>query len=72
MGMAGAQGMLRRTLYENTLFRPNVMVAIGGGLLIALGFLVFLFNLISTLGLGNVLGLFVPEKWLSRRQAAAA
>jgi cytochrome c oxidase subunit 1 len=72
MGMAGARGMLRRTLYDSTQYRPNVAVALVGGSLIALGFLVFLFNLVSTLGLRNVLSLFVPEKWLADRQAAAA
>jgi len=70
MGMAGARGMLRRTLYESTVYQPNVLVALVGGVIIALGFLVFLFNLIATLGLGNVLSLFVPEKWLARRQVA--
>jgi cytochrome c oxidase subunit 1 len=71
MGMAGARGMLRRTLYESTLYRPNVAVAIAGGTLIALGFVVFLVNLVGTLGLKNVLSLFLPERWLAGRQVAA-
>jgi hypothetical protein len=33
---------------------------------------VFLVNVIGTLGPGNVLRLFVPEKWPARKPAAAA
>jgi cytochrome c oxidase subunit 1 len=72
MGMAGSRGMLRRTFYEGTTFQPYTLVAIIGGVLVAVGFLAFLVNLIGTLGLANVLSLFVPEKWLAGRQPAAA
>jgi len=47
-------------------------VAIIGGSLVALGFLAFLVNLIATLGLRNVLSLFVPERWLGQSQPAPA
>jgi cytochrome c oxidase subunit 1 len=70
MGMAGSQGMLRRTFYEGARYQPYTFVAIIGGSLVAIGFLAFLVNLIGTLGLVNVLSLFVPEKWLAGRQAA--
>ena len=33
------------------------------------GFLAFLVNLIATIGLRNVLSLFVPERWLNRQAA---
>jgi cytochrome c oxidase subunit 1 len=72
MGMAGSRGMLRRTFYEGTTFQPYTLVAILGGVLVSLGFLAFLVNLIGTLGVTNVLGLFVPEKWLEKRQTAPA
>jgi hypothetical protein len=36
-----------------------------------LGLVVFLVQVLGTLGLGNVLGLFVPDRWRERRQAAA-
>lgn len=62
MGMAGSRGMLRRTLYEGGQFQANVGVAWIGGVLMGAGLVVFLINVIGTLGLGNVLGLFVPEK----------
>jgi cytochrome c oxidase subunit 1 len=72
MGMAGAQGMLRRTIYEAGQFQPHVAAAWIGGMLMGLGLVVFLVNVIGTLGLGNVLSLFVPDRWLARKQLAAA
>ena len=66
------KGRLRRTFYEGTAFQPYTLVATFGGILIAVGFLVFLANVIGTLGLTNVLALFVPERWLGRRPPAPA
>ena len=66
MGMAGSQGMLRRTLYTGGEFTPYTLVAIIGGSILSIGFVLFLVNLISTLGLKNVLSLFIPEKWLGK------
>ncbi len=71
MGMAGAQGMLRRTFYEGSTYQPYTLVAIIGGVLISVGFVAFLVNLVGTLGLRNVLGLFVPERWLPEQPALA-
>jgi cytochrome c oxidase subunit 1 len=70
MGMAGSQGMLRRTIYEAGQFQPYVAVALAGGLLMGAGLVLFLVNVIATLGLGEVIGLFVPDSW--RRQGKAA
>jgi len=72
MGMAGSRGMLRRTFYEGGQFQGYTLVAIIGGVLISIGFLAFLVNLVGTLGLRNVLALFVPERWLAGRQPAPA
>lgn len=72
MGMAGARGMLRRTLYDTAQYDPYVLAAIAGGILIAIAFAVFLYNLIATIGLRTVLGLFLPEQWLARRQPESA
>ncbi len=72
MGMAGSRGMLRRTFYEGGQFQSYTLVAIIGGVLISVGFLAFLVNLVGTLGLRNVLALFIPERWLERQQPAAA
>ncbi len=72
MGMAGSQGMLRRTLYPiPNPYQPYLTAAMVCGLLMSMGFLAFLVNLISTLGWKNVLGLVVPERWLERGAVAA-
>ena len=64
--------MLRRTFYLGGEFQGYTLVAIIGGVLVSLGFLAFLVNLIATLGLMNVVGLFVPDRWQGSRQPAAA
>jgi heme/copper-type cytochrome/quinol oxidase subunit 1 len=70
MGMAGARGMLRRTLYDvSSPYHTNTVIAVIGGTLIALGFTAFLVNIIATLGWKNVLSLAVPERWLERKLA---
>jgi cytochrome c oxidase subunit 1 len=71
MGMAGAKGMLRRTFYEGTMYQPYTLVAVVGGGLVSVAFVAFLVNLVSTLGLRNVLGLFLPERWLPGKPAVA-
>jgi len=72
MGMAGSQGMLRRTLYATTQFQPYMIVAFVGALLMSVAFVLFLVNLIGTLGWSNVLSLVLPERWLARRLGHAA
>jgi cytochrome c oxidase subunit 1 len=67
MGMAGARGMLRRTIYENGMYQPYVAVALISSLVIAAGFVAFLVNTVATLGWTNVFSLVVPERWLARR-----
>jgi hypothetical protein len=61
---------LRRTFYDGGQFQAYTLVAILGGVLVSLGFLAFLVNLVGTLGLRNLLGLVVPDRWLAGRQAA--
>jgi cytochrome c oxidase subunit 1 len=63
MGWAGSKGMLRRTLYTGGEFTPFALVAIIGGTILSIGFILFLVNLVSTLGIKNVLSLVIPEKW---------
>ena len=73
MGMAGSQGMLRRMLYpQPNPYQPYMAVALAGAFLMALGFLAFLVNIIATLGWANVLGLVVPEGWLTPRTGQAS
>ena len=64
MGMAGSRGMLRRTLYTQGEFSIFTLIAIIGGSLIATGFIIFLVNLVRTLGVKPVLSLFLPERML--------
>jgi cytochrome c oxidase subunit 1 len=66
MGMAGAKGMLRRTLYVEGEYSAYTLVALIGGVIISLGFIAFLVNLVQSLGIRNVLALFLPERWLPK------
>lgn len=72
MGMAGSRGMLRRTLYEPGMFQGYVGVAWVGGVLMGVGLVLFLVNVIGTLGLGEVIGLFVPDRWRRQDKAVPA
>ena len=71
MGRAGASGMLRRTLYDCTLYQPYLTVALIGALVMAIGFLAFLVNVLATLGWANTISLVIPEKWLKPRVGQA-
>jgi cytochrome c oxidase subunit 1 len=58
MGMAGLKGMLRRTIYANGEFNVYmILAALCGGLLL-LGFLCFFLNIVMSVGLKGVLGIF--------------
>ena len=73
MGLAGVQGMLRRTLYPlPSSYDLHMAVALAGGLLMAVGFLAFLVNIVGTLGWANVLSLVAPERWQASRTGQAA
>jgi cytochrome c oxidase subunit 1 len=62
MGMAGLNGMLRRTIYYDGEFNLYMILAgICGGLLI-LAFFAFLFNIIMSVGVKGVIGIFMPSK----------
>lgn len=62
MGMAGLQGMLRRTLYLGGEFRGYMVLAAISGALLLVGFLAFFLNIVMTVGLRGVLGIFLPAK----------
>jgi cytochrome c oxidase subunit 1 len=62
MGMAGLNGMLRRTIYANGEFNLfMILAAVSGGLLL-IGFLAFFYNIVMSVGLKGVLGIFTPAK----------
>ncbi len=62
MGMAGLQGMLRRTVYFNGEFDLYMILAALAGSLLLLAFLAFFINIVMTVGLKGVLGIFTPSK----------
>ncbi|MEN6376072.1 MAG: cbb3-type cytochrome c oxidase subunit I [Smithella sp.] len=62
MGMAGLQGMLRRTIYFEGEFTSCMVLAALAGFLLALGFAAFFFNIVMSVGLTGVIGIFMPSK----------
>lgn len=58
MGMAGLQGMLRRTIYFNGEFRPYMILAGLSGALLLAALVAFLYNIVMTIGLKGALGIF--------------
>ncbi len=62
MGMAGLHGMLRRSLFIHGEFNTYMVLAgLCGGLLLV-GFLAFFYNIVMSLGLNGVIGIFMPSK----------
>jgi cytochrome c oxidase subunit 1 len=72
MGMAGLHGMLRRSLYVNGEFNVYMILAALAGSLLLLAFLAFFFNIVMTLGLKGVIGIFTPSKLDTRDPVPAA
>ena len=62
MGMAGLNGMLRRSLYLNGEFNIYMVLAgICGGFLF-LSFLAFFINIVMSVGINGALGIFTPSR----------
>jgi cytochrome c oxidase subunit 1 len=62
MGMAGLRGMLRRTIYSHGEFGLYMILAALAGALLLAGFLAFFTNIVMTVGLQGVIGIFKPSK----------
>lgn len=62
MGMAGLNGMLRRQIYFNGEFNTYMLLAAISGSLLLLAFLAFFYNIVMSLGLNGVLGIFSKTK----------
>jgi cytochrome c oxidase subunit 1 len=62
MGIAGLKGMLRRVVYHNGEFDLCMILAAVFGSLLLLAFLAFFYNIVMTVGLKGVLGIFTPSK----------
>ena len=62
MGMAGLKGMLRRTIYYEGEY--NIFMILAGicGAMLIIAFLLFLYNVIMTLGVKGLIGIFTPAK----------
>jgi cytochrome c oxidase subunit I len=58
MGMAGLQGMLRRTIYFGGEYLPYMILAAVSGALLLVALAVFLYNIVMTLGLNGAIGIF--------------
>jgi cytochrome c oxidase subunit 1 len=54
--------MLRRTIYFEGEFLPYMILAAAAGTLLLLGFLAFFFNIVMSVGLQGVVGIFLPAK----------
>ena len=62
MGMAGLNGMLRRTVYDNGEFNVYMILAALSGSLLLLAFLAFFYNIVMSVGLKGVIGIFMKSK----------
>lgn len=62
MGMAGLRGMLRRSIYLNGEFNIYMILAAISGSLLLLAFLAFFYNIVMSVGLKGVIGIFMPSK----------
>jgi cytochrome c oxidase subunit I len=62
MGMAGLQGMLRRTIYYNGEYEFYMVMAGICGAVLAAGLAAFLLNIAMTVGIKGAVGIFLPSK----------
>ncbi len=62
MGMAGIDGMLRRAVYYNGEYNTYMILAGICGLMILVAFVIFLYNIIMSIGIKGLLGIYAPSK----------
>jgi cytochrome c oxidase subunit I len=62
MGMAGLNGMLRRAIYVNGEFNVYMILAGLSGSLLLFAFLAFFYNIVMSLGIKGIIGIFSPSK----------
>jgi cytochrome c oxidase subunit 1 len=62
MGMAGLKGMLRRSIYYEGEYNIYMILAGICGALLLFAFLAFLYNVIMSLGVNGLIGIFKPAK----------
>ena len=61
-GMAGLEGMLRRHLYVLGEFNPYMILAAVCGSMILIAWALFLYNIIMSVGLKGLVGIFLPAE----------
>ena len=61
-GMAGLDGMLRRHLYVNGEFNTLMVGAAIFGSMVLIAWFIFLFNIVMSVGLKGLVGIFMPAK----------
>jgi len=61
-GMAGLDGMLRRHLYVDGEFNTFMILAAICGTMVLIAWLIFLYNIIMSVGLRGLIGIFLPSK----------
>ena len=61
-GMAGLDGMLRRHLYVNGEFNTWMILAAIFGSMVMIAWFIFLFNIVMSVGLKGLIGIFLPAK----------
>lgn len=71
MGMAGLRGMLRRSIYSNGEFNIYMILAAISGTLLLLAFLAFFYNIVMSVGLKGVIGIFMPSKLKTKNLLAS-
>ncbi len=71
MGMAGLKGMLRRTIYFEGEFNIYMILAGICGALLLFAFLAFFYNIVMSVGVNGVLGIFKPSKFETREATPA-
>jgi len=62
MGMAGLKGMLRRTIYFEGEFNIYMILAGICGAMLLISFLIFFYNIVMSVGIKGVLGIFSKPK----------
>jgi len=62
MGMAGLKGMLRRSLYVDGEYSIYMILAGLAGSMLLIAFLAFFINIVMSVGLQGVIGIFKPSK----------
>ncbi len=60
MGMAGMDGMLRRTIYYNGEYTTYMILAGICGAMLIVAFAIFLFNIVMSIGVNGLIGIYKP------------